>query len=52
MSVTTVLLVVALVCFLIGAFNPPWRINLISLGLFFWVLSILIGSPHTLHLGR
>jgi hypothetical protein len=50
MSIAVILLVVALVCFLIGAMNPPWRVNLISLGLFFVVLSKLFGGAHTLHL--
>lgn len=48
--VSIVLLVAALICFFIGAIssgNPPWsRVNFIALGLFFWVLSILIGGVH------
>jgi hypothetical protein len=45
MTVTTILLIVSLVCFLIAAINPPWpRVNLLALGLFFWVLSLLVGS--------
>jgi hypothetical protein len=40
----TVLLVIALVCFLLAAANIPTRVNLIALGLAFWVLSLLIGG--------
>jgi hypothetical protein len=51
MMIGTVLLVVAMVMFLLGAIspvvtNPPAvysRVNFISLGLFFWVLAELIG---------
>lgn len=47
MTVGTLLLIVALICFLIAACNPPWpRVNLIALGLFFWVLSALIGNGY------
>jgi hypothetical protein len=35
-------LIVALVCFLLAVFNVPTRINLVALGLFFWVLSLLV----------
>lgn len=48
--ITTILLVVALICFFLGAIplpNPGWaRVNYIALGLFFWVLSVLIGGAH------
>lgn len=38
-----VLLICALVCFLISAFGVPvQRINLLSLGLFFWCLATLV----------
>ena len=48
----TVFLVIALVCFLLGAANiPAPRINLVALGLAFWVLSILIGGMAGGHLG-
>jgi hypothetical protein len=46
-SLGVVLLVLALVCFLIAAFGAAWpspRVNMIALGLFFWVLSILVGG--------
>lgn len=43
-SAHTVLLLVALLCFLLGAIEwpPQQRINLVALGLFFWLLSILV----------
>jgi hypothetical protein len=46
LSTHFVLLLVALVCFLLAAIGVPQqsRVNLVALGLFFWVLSILIGS--------
>lgn len=46
-----VLLVVALICFILGAINTPRLapLNWVSLGLFFWVLSILIGGRAILH---
>lgn len=49
----TLLLVVALICFLLAAVGlPASRINLTALGLFFWVLSILLGGPlQAIHLG-
>ncbi|HMF74287.1 MAG TPA: hypothetical protein VK604_01365 [Bryobacteraceae bacterium] len=37
-------LILALVCFLVAAVNIPTpRVNLIALGLFWWVLSLLVG---------
>jgi hypothetical protein len=38
------LLAVAFVAFVIAIFNPPWRYNLIALGLAAWVLTELL--PH------
>ena len=67
MTVTTIFLVITLICFGCGAVIPypvvpapntafyarlVIAFRLVSLGLFFWVLSILIGSPHVLHLAR
>jgi hypothetical protein len=67
MTVTTIFLVITLICFGFGAVTPypvapaPNTVffgrlviafRLVSLGLFFWVLSILIGSSHLLHLAR
>lgn len=42
MNIQIALLVVSLVCFIIGAAQVPWRVNMISLGLAFYVLSLLI----------
>ena len=38
----TILLVVALVCFLLAAFGIAARVNLLALGLLAWVLAELI----------
>lgn len=43
MTIQFILLIFALVCFLIATVNPPWpRVNLVALGLAFWVLSYII----------
>lgn len=42
MNIDMVLLVVALICFILSAIGVPSKINLQSLGLAFWVLSLLI----------
>ena len=41
-----ILLIMSLICFLLGAANvpPSPRVNLIALGLAFWVLTLLISS--------
>jgi hypothetical protein len=45
MSVTLILLVLAFVCFVLGAAQAPIpRANLTALGLAFWVLSLILGS--------
>lgn len=46
MTISTLLLILALVCFIFGAVPPvAWvRVNLISLGLAFWVAAVLIGG--------
>jgi hypothetical protein len=43
-SVRVLLLVVAALCFILAACGVPQsgRVNLVALGLFFWVLSILV----------
>jgi len=43
--VTTVLLILALVCFIFSTFNVPGPrgLNLTALGLALWVLTLLIG---------
>lgn len=38
----TILLVFAFVCFLLGAFPVPSRVNLVALGLAAWVLTLLL----------
>lgn len=40
---TLILLILALVCFVAAAFNVAARINLVALGLAFWVLTVIIG---------
>lgn len=49
MTLHLFLLVLALVLFFLGAW-PPWnaRLNLISAGLFCWLLAILIGGGSVL----
>jgi hypothetical protein len=43
--VTVILLVLALVCFIIGASGyAVGRVNMISLGLAFWVSTLLLGA--------
>ena len=43
--ITTILLIVALICFVLAAIGvDARRVNLIALGLAFWVLSALVGS--------
>jgi NADH:ubiquinone oxidoreductase subunit K len=51
MSISLILLVVALVLFLIGAAGTFTRFNLIALGLACCVGAVLVGGPMTLHLG-
>lgn len=42
--ISTICLVVALVLFILAAMNVPYpRVNFISAGLAFWVISILVG---------
>ena len=42
-TINNVLLLIAAICFLLAAIGiPSARVNLIALGLFFWVLSLLI----------
>jgi len=43
MTISFIFLVLAFLCFIAAAVNPPWpRVNLIGLGLAFWVLTLLI----------
>lgn len=41
MNSNQILLVVALVCFLLGTFAPPSRINVVALGLAAWVATLI-----------
>ena len=54
MTIATVLLILAAVCFLVAAAGFPSRINLLALGLFFCALWALLGGlpahVHTLSL--
>ena len=44
-TVHTILVVVALICFLFAAIDVAWRrINLIAAGLFLWLLSTLVAA--------
>lgn len=41
---TTILLVLALICFFLAALDvKPPRVNLVPLGLFLWLLTLLLG---------
>jgi hypothetical protein len=40
--ITTILLILGLVCFILATINIWTRINLVALGLAFWILSQLI----------
>jgi hypothetical protein len=43
MTIQFVFLLLAFICFIVAATNVAWpRINLIALGLAFWVLTLLI----------
>jgi hypothetical protein len=47
MNASFILYILAAICFFIAAINVAWpRVNLIALGLFFWVLTYLIGGIH------
>jgi hypothetical protein len=39
---TILLLIAAAICFLLAAVGVPARVNLVALGLLFWVLTVLI----------
>jgi len=42
MNISMILLILALISFLLAAFNVPSRVNFVGLGLAFWVLTLLI----------
>lgn len=43
-TVVLILLVAAAVCFALAAANVASRVNLVALGLLFWVLTPLLGA--------
>jgi hypothetical protein len=47
MTLGTIFLVIAFVCFLLAAFNVAVkRVSLLALGLAFWVLSLILEGLH------
>lgn len=44
MSISMLFLILALIAFILACIPIPTRINLIALGLAFWVLSILVAG--------
>lgn len=52
MSLNLLLLIAALVCFFLATINLPSRVSLVALGLFFFILSLLIGGYVLLELGK
>lgn len=44
LTLSLVLLIVALVCFLLAAVNTAAKVNLVALGLALWVLTLLLGG--------
>lgn len=42
-TIQAILLILAFVCFLMAALGLSSRVNLVALGLAFWVLSLLTG---------
>jgi hypothetical protein len=42
--IVVLLLLAAAICFLLGAFGVPVRVNLLALGLLFWVCVPLIAA--------
>jgi hypothetical protein len=47
MSLSTIVLIIAFVCFVAAAVGWKWKkTDLIAIGLALWVLSILIGQVH------
>jgi ACR3 family arsenite efflux pump ArsB len=46
--IALILLIAALVCFLLAALDVPARVNLVALGLLFWVIVPLIAAVKAL----
>lgn len=44
MTLASIFLVLALICFVCATFNLPSKVNFVALGLALWVLSILLGG--------
>lgn len=44
--IVIVLLILAAVCFALAAFNVVTRVNLVALGLFAWVCTLIIPALH------
>lgn len=44
MTISIVLLLLAFICFVLGAAGFPSRVGWTSLGLAFWVLTLIIGG--------
>ena len=44
LTITLVLLIVALVCFILGAIDVPSRIGWTDAGLAFWVTAVILGG--------
>ena len=43
LSLSTILLIGAFICFVLGAVGVPARINWVALGLALWVLVLIVG---------
>jgi len=43
---TLILLIIAAVCFALAAFNVVTRVNLVALGLFAWVCTLIVPALH------
>ena len=47
MTLSTILMAVALICFVLAAFGVrTGKVSMVALGLAFWVLSMLVGTVH------
>ena len=44
MSTSLILLILALICFILAAAGISSKINLVALGLAFWILTLIIGG--------
>jgi hypothetical protein len=43
-NLRTILLIIALILFILAALNIPARVNLLAIGLAFWVLALLVAA--------